>query len=85
MRLFAVATATAATSVATTAATTSVATTSPSSLNLSNVKKNSSQRHNISRQAMLLSKFNHGTLIKKKIKFSSYLRKFRMEQLQSHI
>jgi hypothetical protein len=27
----------------------------------------------------------HCTLIKKKIKFSSYLRKFRMEQLQSHI
>ncbi len=26
-----------------------------------------------------------GTLIKKKIKFSSYMRKFRMEQLQSHI
>jgi hypothetical protein len=25
------------------------------------------------------------TLIKKKIKFSSYIRKFRMEQLQSHI
>ncbi len=25
------------------------------------------------------------TLIKKKIEFSSYLRKFRMEQLQSHI
>ncbi len=28
---------------------------------------------------------NHHTLIKKKIKFSSYIRKFRMEQLQSHI
>ncbi len=27
----------------------------------------------------------YGTLIKKKIKFSSYIRKFRMEQLQSHI
>jgi hypothetical protein len=26
-----------------------------------------------------------GTLIKKKIKFSSYIRKFRVEQLQSHI
>jgi hypothetical protein len=26
-----------------------------------------------------------GTLIKKKIKFSSYIRKFRMKQLQSHI
>jgi hypothetical protein len=26
-----------------------------------------------------------GTLIKNKIKFSSYIRKFRMEQLQSHI
>jgi hypothetical protein len=26
-----------------------------------------------------------GTLIKKKIKFTSYSRKFRMEQLQSHI
>ncbi len=26
-----------------------------------------------------------GTLIKKKIMFSSYIRKFRMEQLQSHI
>jgi hypothetical protein len=25
------------------------------------------------------------TLIKKKIKFSSYIRKFRVEQLQSHI
>jgi hypothetical protein len=28
---------------------------------------------------------NNPTLIKKKIKFSSYVRKFRMEQLQSHI
>ncbi len=28
---------------------------------------------------------NNPTLIKKKIKFSSYIRKFRMEQLQSHI
>ncbi len=27
----------------------------------------------------------HITLIKKKIKFSSYIRKFRMEQLQSHV
>jgi hypothetical protein len=27
----------------------------------------------------------HTTLIKKKIKFSSYIRKFRVEQLQSHI
>jgi hypothetical protein len=26
-----------------------------------------------------------GTVLKKKIKFSSYIRKFRMEQLQSHI
>jgi hypothetical protein len=26
-----------------------------------------------------------GTLIKKKINFSSYIRKFRVEQLQSHI
>jgi hypothetical protein len=26
-----------------------------------------------------------GTPIKKKVKFSSYIRKFRMEQLQSHI
>jgi hypothetical protein len=26
-----------------------------------------------------------GSLIKKKIKFSSYIRKFRMEQLQSHM
>ncbi len=28
---------------------------------------------------------NNNTLIKKKIKFSSYVRKFKMEQLQSHI
>jgi hypothetical protein len=27
----------------------------------------------------------YSTLIKNKIKFSSYIRKFRMEQLQSHI
>ncbi len=29
--------------------------------------------------------FDMGALIKKKIKFSSYIRKFRVEQLQSHI
>jgi hypothetical protein len=28
---------------------------------------------------------HQGTLIKKKIKFSSYIRKFRVEQLPSHI
>jgi hypothetical protein len=34
----------------------------------------------------LVSTFrNNGTLIKKIIKFSSYIRKFRVEQLQSHI
>ena len=30
-------------------------------------------------------RFLFGALIKKKIKFSSYIGKFRMEQLQSHI
>ncbi len=31
------------------------------------------------------AKKREGTLIKKKIKFSSYVRKFRVEQLQCHI
>ncbi len=33
---------------------------------------------------LLVVKYTQHTLIKKKIKFSSYIRKFRMEQLQSH-
>jgi hypothetical protein len=40
------------------------------------------------RQSVLLFKqktFPFNTLIENKIKFSSYIRKFRMEQLQSHI
>jgi hypothetical protein len=32
-----------------------------------------------------IAKSQHYTLIKKKLKFSSYIRKFQMEQLQSHI
>jgi hypothetical protein len=35
--------------------------------------------------ASMKDKGTEDTLIKKKIKFSSYIRKFRMEQLQSHI
>jgi hypothetical protein len=34
---------------------------------------------------ILCSILKNTTLIKKKIKFSSYIRKFRVEQLQSHI
>jgi hypothetical protein len=54
---------------------------------------NSEARGTLIYEKNLKSKFScqtpfkalHPTLIKKKIKFSSYLKKFRMEQLQSHI
>jgi hypothetical protein len=44
------------------------------------------QRADLSRQEDLNSDMEeYITLIKKKIKFSSHIRKFRVEQLQSHI
>ncbi len=45
----------------------------------------SSRSHFLGRQVPVLKCLSHSTLIKKNIKYSLYIRKFRVEQLQSHI